>query len=676
MNKVLTVFLVLTYCSGIVAQKSKVEGQFDYYLEIISELDQRNEEETDFNDLAYQLFELWESPININKAEPNDLGRLFWLTELQLNKLIGYVQKQGPVVSIYELAYLPGFDSTLVRSLEPFITISSESGYSRKAYPKHWVMMRSGRTLQQQKGFREKKFEGDAWKQNLRYKFQYGEKVFAGFNLEKDAGETIFQGSNHAGPDFYSAYIKVNEVGRFKTICLGNYHVGFGQGLVAGPGFSLGKSSQAVNLVQKEAGVRAYTSNDENRSLRGVASTIQFNPVELSVFFSFKKVDANITAKDSSGKVLEVSSLQTTGYHSTASEISDEDALREITAGGRILFKKARFQAGATFLGSSFGASILPKLTDYNQFYFRGNKQCNFGVDYKLNFSNTTLFGEEAMDFKGNTAFLNGITTNIGGRLQFSLLHRFYSKAYHAFYGNAFGENSRIQNEEGIYGGIRMALVKKVNLAFYADFYRFPWLKSGVDAPSYGREFMVQAEVNPNSAFSVYLQFRYKQKLANFREEAAFTNSLVLNQNTRFRIHLNYRAAENISLATRFERGFYNREGSSTDKSYLFYQDLRFGFLNLPLQLNLRYAAFRTDSYDSRIYAYESDVLYAFSVNAYFNEGQRYYAMMRYSPGSKIDIWVRYSQSVYPHEETISSGLYEITGNTRSDIRLQVVFKF
>jgi hypothetical protein len=639
-------------------------------------LDQRNEEETDFNDLAYELFELWESPIDLNQADPHDFSRLFWLSELQLNQLIGYVQKQGPVVSIFELAYLPGFDSTLVRSLEPFIILSAESGYTRKAYPKHWVMMRAGRTLQEQKGYRENKFEGDAWKQNLRYKYQYGEKVFAGFNLEKDAGEALFEGSNRAGPDFYSAYLKVNHVGRFKTICLGNYQVGFGQGLVAGPGFSLGKSSQAVNLIQKESGVRAYTSNDENRSLQGAAATMQFNPVELSVFFSYKNVDANIAAKDSSGKVMEVSSLQSTGYHSTAGEISDEDALREITAGARVLFKKARFQAGATFLTNSFGASIVPNSTDYNQFYFRGNKHSNFGLDYKLNFSNTTFFGEEAIDFKGNTAFLNGITTNIGGRLQFSLLHRFYSKAYHAFYGNAFGENARIQNEEGVYGGFKMALVKKVNIAMYADFFRFPWLKSGVDAPSYGREFMIQTEVNPSSAFSLNLQFRYKQKLTNMPGRADYTNSVAINKNKRLRIHLNYRAADNISLATRFERGFYSREGNSNDKSFLFYQDLRYGFLNIPVQLNLRYAAFRTDSYDSRIYAYESDVLYAFSVNAYFNEGQRYYAMIKFSPGQKMDFWIRYSQSVYPNEKAISSGLYEITGNTRSDIRLQVVVKF
>ncbi len=677
MKKLLPI-LLLVISHGLGAQEaSDDKGSFDYYLELITELNERSEEETDFNDLAYELYELWESPVEINTATPYDFARLFWLSEYQLNNLINYVEKQKPIVTIFELAYIPGFDTTLVLSLQPFISIdgSREQRQYKKA-GKHWLMLRAGKTPEKQKGFREGKFEGDNWKESLRYKYQLGEKIQAGFGFEKDAGEAVFKGSNKSGPDFYSGYLKINNLGKLRTVCIGNYNVGFAQGLVCGPGFALGKSSQAVNLVQKETGIRPYTSNDENRYFQGMAATISFRPVDVSFFLSYKKRDANVTLADSTGKVLQVSSLQTTGYHSTSSEIADENSLGEFSAGGRVLFMKSRFKAGASFITTKFDAEIMPEASRYNQFYFRGRQLSNFGIDFKYNFGNTTLFGEEAISSNGHPVFLNGVTSNLAGRVQVSLLHRYFSKAYNAFYGNAFGENSRNQNEEGLYCGLKMALVKKINIGFYADFFRFPWLKFQVDAPSFGREFMVHTEYNSNSDFTAYLQYRFKKKQHNAADSIESINNVVSTRSDRVRIHTVYRASEQLSLATRFEIGRYQTEASRKDNSYLVYQDFRYNFRKVPLQLNLRYALFETDSYDARMYAYESDVLYAFSIASYYNKGQRYYAMVKYSPVRNIDLWVKYSQSVYPEEKTISSGLYEIDGNTRSDFRIQMILKF
>ncbi|NJO70203.1 MAG: hypothetical protein HC830_13795 [Bacteroidetes bacterium] len=103
---------------------------------------------------------------------------------------------------------------------------------------------------------------------------------------------------------------------------------------------------------------------------------------------------------------------------------------------------------------------------------------------------------------------------------------------------------------------------------------------------------------------------------------------------------------------------------------------MQYNFMRFPLRIYLRYALFDAESYNSRIYAYESDVLYAFSMNAYYREGQRYFVMMKYSPVKAFDFWLKYSRSVYPHETTISSGLYQIDHNSRSDIRFQMLIKF
>jgi hypothetical protein len=652
------------------------EESFDYYLELISELSVTDEEEPDYNELADQLYDLWESPININTAEPYDLARLFWLSEMQLNQLVDYVRRYKPLVSIYELAYLPGFDSSLVATLRPFITILNDKEQTnryRKA--KNLFLYRTGRTLERQAGYRDNKFEGDPWKQNFRYRFEYGTHLAAGVNFEKDAGESMFRGSNKAGPDFYSGYVRLNNVWKIKTLCLGHYNLGFGQGLITGPGFSLGKSSQATNLIQKETGIRQYTSTNENRYLQGMAGTVSFNSLDVTGFVSYKKVDANISLQDSAGKVLEVSSLQTTGNHSTATEIADENSLSELTAGGSLAYRNDWIHTGITFIHTEFGSVVAPDPTEYNQFYFKGENNDNVSFDYKLNYANTTIFGEEAIDSRGNPAFVNGIATNLAGRLQLSLVHRYYSGKFLSLYGSAFGENSRVQNEEGFYTGFRIPLWKHWNLAFYADFFRFPWLKYGVDAPSAGKEYMVQAEYNPTSSFSVYGQYRYKLKQANQPAPGEVYNELANVENQRFRIHMNYKVNERFNLSTRLETGIYNN-GNTDGTSFLIYQDFHYVFEKVPIQAFFRYAVFDADSYDSRIYAYESDVLYAFSVNAYYKQGQRYFLMFKCSPVKQLDFWIKYSRSVYPHETTVSSGLYEIAGNSRSDLRMQVVWKF
>jgi hypothetical protein len=56
----------------------------------------------------------------------------------------------------------------------------------------------------------------------------------------------------------------------------------------------------------------------------------------------------------------------------------------------------------------------------------------------------------------------------------------------------------------------------------------------------------------------------------------------------------------------------------------------------------LRYCIFRTDNWDSRLYAYENDLLYSFSVPALSGEGSRSYIMIVWKTGKFIDLRIKY----------------------------------
>jgi hypothetical protein len=49
--------------------------------------------------------------------------------------------------------------------------------------------------------------------------------------------------------------------------------------------------------------------------------------------------------------------------------------------------------------------------------------------------------------------------------------------------------------------------------------------------------------------------------------------------------------------------------------------------------------------------------------------------MLRYKFNKKFDLWLRISRWIYDNEDTISSGLDEIEGNTRTDVKAQLIIK-
>ena len=85
---------------------------------------------------------------------------------------------------------------------------------------------------------------------------------------------------------------------------------------------------------------------------------------------------------------------------------------------------------------------------------------------------------------------------------------------------------------------------------------------------------------------------------------------------------------------------------------------------------------FDTESYDSRIYTYEHDVLYAFSIPSWYGRGIRTYLNTRLDLGRHVDLWLKYALSWYPERETIGSGLNEIEGHRKSDLSFQLRVRF
>ena len=50
--------------------------------------------------------------------------------------------------------------------------------------------------------------------------------------------------------------------------------------------------------------------------------------------------------------------------------------------------------------------------------------------------------------------------------------------------------------------------------------------------------------------------------------------------------------------------------------------------------------------------------------------------MLRFKPLRRVDVWLRYGAWLYNEQDRISSGLQEIAGDRRSDLKMQVRVRF
>ncbi len=706
----LSVVSLLLITSSLIAQDTlpiKTEdAQLQQQLENIAE--NTENEEADYTTLTEVLIYSNENPINLNKTNKDELQSLQLLNEIQINNLLSHIEKNGKLFTIYELQGISGFDLQTIQKILPYVKVTdnfTSAHFTTKEMFKngqHSIVLRYGRTLEDQTGFSSidssslyksinSRYIGSPDKVYARYRFTYGTNISWGITAEKDQGELFFKnkqkhtynwyekslnGKQKNGFDFYSAHFFLKNVKFIKALAIGDYQATFGQGLTIWSGQAFGKSSDIISTKKSGRGISPYTSVDENLFMRGAASTIGFKKIEATAFYSRKHIDANVSDTTDTGEAAQISSLQETGYHSTSAELADKDAILQTLIGGNISYKGKKLNIGVSALSYQLDVDLKRSLSYYNQFEFSASKNLNIGADYNFIHRNFNFFGEAAVSKNGGKAFVNGVLISLDPRLSFTVLHRYYQRNFQNLLSNGFAESSTAANETGLYIGLLAKPTNKTTITGYYDRFEFPWLKYQVNAPSYGNDYMAQFNYTPSKKFDMYVRIRTRDKQKNTTTDAVI-DYLVPVKQSNYRFNISYSITPSIKLKNRIELIDYKLDNHKTQKGYLLYQDIIFSKLGNPLSITLRYAHFQTDSYDARIYAYENDVPGSYSIPAYYNRGSRLYIMLDYNLTKRIELWFRYSQTVYDNKQIISEGsLTEIQGNTKSEIKAQLKFKF
>jgi hypothetical protein len=687
MRKLLTLLFLLGISTGLRSQvpDQPATSTTEQQLENITE----NNEDFENEDDSYlqEMVQFLKNPVNLNESTPEILKELVILSPLQIQNFLSYRQLFGKLINIYELQAVPAWDVRTIQKILPYISVSTEVNIvdafkNRFSGGQHTVLARVSQTVEKSKGFlldssnAKNFYPGSPQRLLFRYKYTYKNLLQYGFVAEKDAGEEFFKGSQKQGFDYYSAHLFARNLGIIKALAIGDFTVNMGQGLVQWQSLAFKKGPDVVATKRQSAVLRPYNSFGEINFHRGLGITIGKKNWEATVFGSYKKLDANFVTDTLSNTDDFISSLQTSGLHRTKSEVEDKGSQTQVAFGGNIALQLNKLHLGLNAIQYNLKFPVVKAPDPYNLFALSGKSFGNYSIDYSYTYKNLHFFGEAASSSQQKLAFVNGLLISVSNTTDLSLFYRNISRAYQSLYTNAFTENTYPTNEKGLFTGITMRPTSQWQVDAYMDMYKFPWLKYRVNAPTTGSDYFVQVTYRPSRQLEIYSRFKREAKPINYNPDGLVLNPLVYQPRQNWRTQINYIISRQITVRNRAEIVWYDKKGTAAEQGFLLLTDVFYKPQLKPYSANMRLLFFETGGYNSRLYAYENDVLYSFSIPVIYDKGFRYYLNLNYDLTKKLTLWGRWAQTIYRDKNTIGSGLDLIQGNKRSEYKIQAVYKF
>jgi hypothetical protein len=644
------------------------------------------EEDVDYEALYELLTELYQNPLDINRVSGEELAGIYLLSPLQIQAFLDHRIQSGEFLSLYELQSLSHWDSTTLENILPFLTLETDKSSPKsflerlRSEENSFLLFRHRRTLELRRGYKNdstvnqsSKYLGDRNDLFLRFRIQHAKDFSLGFLLEKDAGEALAWDpkTTRYGFNFASFHHTRYNLGKWKTLSIGDFQASFGQGLVFGAGFSLGKGAETVPTVRRSAlGILPYTASLESGFFRGIGITRQLGSWQSTLLFSSIGKDRRLASQlDSIGNSnQELTSLSQTGLHRSQSELSTKNQLRETNFGTNIQYqaRSGKWSAGINALHSLLSIPLIRVPNRYNQFEFSGRSNTVGSMYFNLSWKNFSFFGESARSSSQGQGTVVGFVSSLSKSVDFSLLWRRYDRHFHSFYATAFAEGTRPINEQGTYLGIQIKPSSKVKLNAYVDFFRFPWLKFRVYSPSQGQEWLARLSYQPQKNLLASVQVKQERKMRNAATEEATspTFTLVPILKNQVQANLELGISPEFSFQSRILWNQVNLDQLKT-QGWMLLQDI--SYKREKWKLTARKALVDTESFDNRLYAYEHNALGTFAIPAFSGRGSRQYLLVQYRIHSKLTAYLRIAQTRYADRDVISSGMQEINGPKQTD---------
>ena len=606
------------------------------------------------------LCELRQHPVDINQTTREQLDQLPFLSAQQVEEIVEYLYRYGPMKSLAELRMIRSLDDSRRRLLTYFIYVGESEDPKQRVRVLN-ELMATGRVPFYERRGDTAAYYGYPYSHWVRYQLTYGERLKAGFVGSQDAGEPFFSGKNQLGYDYYSIFLQLNQWRRLETLVLGNYRVSMGMGLILNNSFGLGKVAMLQNMGRPTSTLRAHSSRSSDGYLQGAAATVTIaRGLTATGFISYRAMDATLNQDGSAATIV------TSGYHRTATELEKKNNLKNTTFGGNVRYQANGYHAGVNVVGTHLNRELKPNISAlYRQYYAQGYDFLNVSADYGYVHHRFSINGETALNRDGALATINSVSLQLGGEWSLMALYRSYSYRYTSLYANSFSDGGSVQNENGIYLGATWQPSPSWKLMAYTDYAYFPWAKYQISQASHSWDQLLQVTYSKKH-WTLGGRYRLRIRQRDDDDKAA----LVTRTEHRGRISAEY--SQGWSSRTQVDFGFISFNGN--ERGLMVSETL--GLTHRWLRLNGGVGWFHTDSYDSRVYLYELGPLYTYSVTQFYGEGIRYWLMARANIGKRVMLTAKIGVTDYFDRSTIGSSYQQINASSQTDLDLQLRWKF
>lgn len=670
MRKLLLIIALISL--SLLSQAQVDEAQ--KFISKITEMMQENEVfESTIEDVTYTLTTWAETKPNINNIKSEDLLEMQLINPMQAADLFDYKKKNGDILTPFELVYLQSFTKEDIQNLMLFFSFGKkpekQKNMKRYLWGRHEILTQYNRTLEVKDGYQDGDYEGSPGKKYFRYKYKLGQELSLGITAESDPGEALFNGSNPEGFDYYSMHLFVKPGEILQTVALGDFQTTLGQGLICGQGIWGGKGTQATQIRNARQGFRPYSSATEYGFMRGAAIQAGYKNITAGVFASYQDIDATV---DTLKKPF-ITSLSATGLHRTEGEIAKKKTVNEFVTGGFIGGRFGSLKANINGIFTQYEHDVKRNSALYDLYDPDGNNFANFSTDFMYQLKKFSFFGEVAYSSEKSLAQLYGATFYPTESAGLALLYRNYDKEYVALYGYGFGESSGVQNEEGFYFGLEWLPFKYTTVNIYADVFSFPWLRYGEKAPTDGSEYLINIDYSPKRTIDFQTRFKYEKKSTTVSNDQFADLTYGELYKWHFQTTMDY--TPEWTGQVRLAYSHFDQD-SMQYNGWLIYYEHFYQPQNSKLKASFRINLFDVEDYLARIYTYERDVLYSFSVPSFQDTGIRYYLNLKWDVLENLSLYARIDRTEFLHKDEISSGNELIEESHRTSLHFKVRWKF
>jgi hypothetical protein len=613
-------------------------------------------EEDDFDpqEVLERLAELRRRPLDPNRASFSQLQQIPYLTAFQVKGILDG-RKMRKFNKLEDLLQVQGMDQATLARVRPFLRV--------RPIPKRWGHLRSRMTLRmpQARGYREGLYRGDPAKIYLRVDLSVNEYLSLGALSEKDPGEREVT-------DYRSFYVQLEHIGPLRRVMVGNFGGEFGQGLVlwtSGGVSGAARLSSTMKLAGR--GIRPYTSTDENLGLYGIALAGTLGIMDISMFFSRARLDADVEGD-------EARSLSSSGFHRTEGEMQKKDTLSETLVGGHLSALLSQNKVvGLTWYRTRYRPALrIPDLVR-RRYAFRGERSEVLGGHFDLIFGSLNLFGEAAVNERSACGVILGLLLE-GESLNSSLIWRHYPPNYDNPHSSALAAKED-QNESGMLLALTWNPLSGTRLELLVDQHHRPWRGYFLEMPSRGETITIQMVRKLGSRAILTLRHRERWEEVAGSYDGGMSKNFARHVRSR-RLQLDWRASGGIEVRGRLEATRVSVETRNVaERGALLLAQIK---ISPSEVLSLRGLAvfFDAPSYDSRMYLCEVGPSGVARNAALFGRGSRALLWTRYKVMQGLEVSVKFCHIHYDDRRSLGDGLEEIEGNAKKEALVQLDWRW